>query len=397
MRRLLTLAVLGCALGWGAASASAETDLLVTPPVGTDAKDVKAALAKTSYTLSGRPITPECASDPGCLTKLGSDSNARRVLSINANGTKLTLTLVDAGAKLLLATRDVDIAKKKLARDLGPAISKFVEDAAVDKAKALFAEGNEHYNLGEFAQALDKYKLAYRVKPLAAFQFNIAQCHRKLGQYQDAIAMYQAYLVGTPNATNKATIESLIAEAKKALADQQALEQQRERDKLMTEQKKAEEARKAKEAQANAQSAQAQAESEQAKTEQARIAAERELEKKYNTHPARGWMVATAGLGLATAGVGGYFAYQTREVQRRYDAASCDGMSGLDQAEIDQCVADKKTGDRDAFLTNVLIGSGGAVIITALIVYAIDPGNVERPNRVGAAVTHNSINLVVRW
>jgi len=389
MRALLAVTFIMYVLGSGAAPAAAETELLIVPPIGTDAKEIKAALAKTSFAMSGKAIDATCANDPGCLTKIGTDSGARRVLSINASGDKLTLTLVDAGAKLLIATRD--IAKpKKLAKDLGPAIGKFVEEAVVDKAKALFAEGNEHYNLGEFEPALERYKLAYRVKPLAAFQFNIAQCHRKLGQYQDAIAMYQAYLVGTPNAQNKATIESLIAEAKKAIADQQALEQQRQRDRLATEQKKAVEARKAKEAQAAA-------EAETAKAEQARVAADRELEAKFNRHPARTWMLITTGLGLATGGAGAYFATKAREDQRRYDAAGCDPTSDLDLAEVNQCLADKKKGERDAFLTNVLIGSGAAVVITSMIIFAIDPGNVERPNRVGAAVTHNSINLVVRW
>src|SRR5213075_837707 len=98
----------------------------------------------------------------------------------------------------------------------GPALAKLVESVTVEKAKALFAEGNQHYNLGEFQQALEMYKLAYRVKPLPAFQFNIAQCHRKLGQHKDAIAMYQAYLVGVPDATNKDIVESLIAESRKA-------------------------------------------------------------------------------------------------------------------------------------------------------------------------------------
>src|SRR5690349_20814619 len=154
MRPLLALAVLVCVLGSGAAPAAAETELLVAPPVGTSAQDVKAALVNTSLTVSANPITPQCASDPGCLTKFGTDQTARRVLSINANGDRLTLTLVDAGAKVLLATRDVDIAKKKLAKSLGSTLGKFVEDAIVDKAKAVFAEGNEHYNLGEFAQAL---------------------------------------------------------------------------------------------------------------------------------------------------------------------------------------------------------------------------------------------------
>ncbi|HEY5923155.1 MAG TPA: hypothetical protein VIV11_15860, partial [Kofleriaceae bacterium] len=74
MRALLAVSMLMYVLGSGAAPAAAETELLVMPPVGKDAKDVKAALAKSSFALSGKPIDASCASDPGCLTKHGTDS-----------------------------------------------------------------------------------------------------------------------------------------------------------------------------------------------------------------------------------------------------------------------------------------------------------------------------------
>jgi tetratricopeptide (TPR) repeat protein len=392
MRAVSAFALLIYVLGFGAAPAAAETELAVLPPVGKGAGVVKAALTKARVgTLATKSIDASCASDPGCLTKTGGELGARRVLSISVDGDRLTLTLVDASAKLLLATRDVTLASKKLDKELGPTLKKFVEDATVDKAKALFAEGNEHYNLGEFAPALERYKLAYRVKPLSAFQFNIAQCHRKLGQYPDAIAMYQAYLVGVPNAQNRATVESLIAETKKLLADQRALETQREHDRMATEQKKAEESRKAQEAKAAA-------DRELAKTEQARIAAERERDKTYNKHPARGWMLVTGGLGLATIGAGAYFGVQARDLQRKFDAAGCgDSSTLLDMAAIDQCMDNRDKGDRNAFLTNVLVGSGGLIVVASLIVFIADPGNVERPSRAGVAITPSSVNFMVRW
>jgi tetratricopeptide (TPR) repeat protein len=316
------------------------------------------------------------------------------VLAIEVNGTRLTLTLADASAKLLIGTRDFDIPKKKLAKELGPTVKKFVDDATVDKAKALFAEGNEHYNLGEFDQALDRYKLAYRVKPLPAFQFNIAQCHRKLSQFKEAIAMYQAYLVGVPDAKDKATVESLIAESKKSLADKQALEAQRERDRLATEQKKAEEARKATEAQAAAAA-------EQSKTEQARIAAERERDKQFNRHPARKWMVLTSIVGLGAIGGGAYFGTQARELQQKFNDLRCPEYPqvSLVSGDIATCDDYREKGKRDALLSNVLIGAGAAVVVTSVIILIADPGNVERPtqSRASVAVTPTSFQVVVKW
>jgi tetratricopeptide (TPR) repeat protein len=392
MRSLFAIAMLVYVLGAGGATAAAETDLVVLP-VGKGAGDVKAALAKTRLTVGSKTIDGNCAGDPGCLTKAGNELGARRVLSISVDGERLTLTLVDASAKLLLATRDVTIAKKKLAAELGSTLTKFVDDATVDKAKALFAEGNEHYNLGEFGPALERYKLAYRVKPLPAFQFNIAQCHRKLGQYPDAIAMYQAYLVGVPNAKDRATVESLIAEAKKLQAEQQTRETQRERDRLTTEQKKAEEARKAQEAQAAA-------EAERARTEQARIAAERERDKTYNRHPVRKWMLVTGALGVAAGGAGAYFATQTKDLQTKFDDLGCGNtQTSLLAAENALCDDYRTRGKRDALISNVLIGSGAAIVVTSLIVLIADPGNVERPDavRAGVAVSPSSFQVVLRW
>jgi hypothetical protein len=390
MRRAFaaTLVLIGLVV---ATPAHAETDLAILGPIGTgDVAGVKAALGKVKGTLGAKAIDATCAGDPGCLTTTGRELGAHRVLSVVVNGSKLTLTLVDVSANTLLGIRDIDLPKK-VAKDLPPMVGKFVDDTIVDKAKALFAEGNQHYNLGEFTQALDKYKLAYRVKPLPAFQFNIAQCHRKLGQNKEAIAMYQAYLVDVPDAPNKAMVDSLIEESKKALAEQTAADSAHERERLATERKKAEEARKIKEAEAAAKA-------ETAKAEQARIAAERERDKSYNRHPARTFMLVTGALGLATIGAGAYFGVQARNAQRSFDDAGCgDPTMLLGQAALATCMDDRDRGQKNAFLSNVLLGSGGAVLLTSALVFIIDPGNVERPNGPRVSITPSSVKVVFAW
>jgi tetratricopeptide (TPR) repeat protein len=284
------------------------------------------------------------------------------------------------------------VTPRKLAKNLPPAIAKIVDTIIVDKAKALFAEGNQHYNIGEFTQALDKYKLAYRVKPLPAFQFNIAQCHRKLGQHKEAIAMYQAYLVDVPDAQNRAMVESLIGESKQAIDTQVASEQERERERLATERQKADSVRKIKEADAAAKA-------EAARAEQARIEAERERERKYNRHPARKFAVAATVFGLAAGGAGTYFALQARDQQRGFDNAGCgDPMRPLDAATLATCTQQREDGDRSALYANIGIATGGAFVLTGLILLIADPGNIERP-RAGAsvAITPTSIGAVIRW
>jgi tetratricopeptide (TPR) repeat protein len=295
----------------------------------------------------------------------------------------------------------VTIAERKLAKDLGPELRKFLDAAPTDRAKALFAIGNRHYELAEYPQALETYRKAYRVKPLPAFQFNIAQCHRKLGQHREAIQMYQAYLVGVPSADNKALVESLIAESQNQIAAAEKAVRDSEQAKLDTEKKKAEEARLAAEAAQKAKEAIANAEVERRKQLQAKLGAEREreLDKTYNTHPARKWMIATGAAGLAVAGAGAYFGLSARKHQSAFDDAGCGEPSqSLPEATLDACRDDKDTGTQHARLANILVGTGGGIVLASLLVYIIDPGNIERPKeRATIAVSPSSVNVVIRW
>jgi hypothetical protein len=249
-----------------ATRAAAETDLAVLPPLGKDVRDVQAALQKVRVgKLAKQSIDGACASDPQCLAKVGGELGARRVLAITVHGRRLTLTLVDADAKLLLGIRDISIPRSKLERALGPSLERFVDQVTADKVAA----------------------------------------------------------------------------------------------------------------------------------EHARGAGVRERAEAH--HPARPWMLLTGGLGLATAGAGVYFGVLARADQRRFDAAGCATSDALDSATVAQCKSDRKQGDRDTFLRNVLVGSGGAVVLASLIVYAIDPGHFERPTRTAIALTRDAVHVVVRW
>jgi tetratricopeptide (TPR) repeat protein len=312
----------------------------------------------------------------------------QRMISLAEKGSTVTVTVTDGETHLVLGTKTV--AKKDLAKALG----KTVDAITTDKAKALFAEANQHYSLGEFDQAMTSYSLAYRLKPLPAFLFNIAQCHRKLGHYKDAIAMYQNYLVGVPDAPNKEVVDSLIKEARdrQAEEDKKAQEQAKlaadlEAKRIEAEKKKAEDARKAKEAEARAAE-------ERREAEALRIKHDKET---YDRHPARAWMIATGVLGAAGLGAGGYFAVQERDVQHKFDAAKCGDPSQLLSApQLATCRQQRDEGQRDATLATSLLIGGGAVVAAAAIVFAIDPGNVERP-RTQLSVTAHSVGLVVHW
>ncbi|HEY5937320.1 MAG TPA: hypothetical protein VIU61_21880, partial [Kofleriaceae bacterium] len=192
-------------------------DVVILPAVDgkvspADLAQVKQALARAGH-VGAKSIDATCAADTSCLATVGLELRARAVvgIAVTSKGASLGfgLVLVDVGAKELIVKRDLTLATKKLAKELPAAVQKLVQDGPVQRAKDLFGQGSKHYAIGEFAPALELYKRAYRIKALPAFLFNMAQCHRKLGQHKDAIAMYQSYLVGIPNADNKALVESL--------------------------------------------------------------------------------------------------------------------------------------------------------------------------------------------
>ncbi len=389
------------------ASAMADTDLVVLGPV-TDAKVTPARANALSAALttagvgavSSRKIDVACASDAVCLGIVGVDLKANRVLAISATATAVELVLVDVAGKELVAKRDIVLADRNVARELPLELKKFLDSAPIERAKTLFAQGNQHYALGEFVSALEFYRRAYRIKPLPAFLFNIAQCHRKLGQHHEAVTMYQSYLAGVPDAQNKALVESLMAESKGKLAEEQrvadlAAQARRDVERLELERQRAEADRKAKEAVAMAAA-------ERTKIEQARLAAEHEraLEKTYNKHPARKWTIALGGVGAGALIAGGVFGFSARNAQSAFDDAGCGNPERvLDQPALAKCVDDRDRGKRSARLGSILLVSGGALLATSLVVFVLDPGNLARPERprTAVAIAPGSVQLVVQW
>ena len=102
------------------------------------------------------------------------------------------------------------------------------EDADTKAARKHFQRGEKLFNLGKFDDALGEYEAAYERKPLPGFLYNIAQCHRNLGNYKQAVFGYRNYLRQVPDAGNRDAVLDLIDE----LEDKQrALEDAAARDK----------------------------------------------------------------------------------------------------------------------------------------------------------------------
>src|SRR3954470_11462414 len=88
----------------------------------------------------------------------------------------------------------------------------------LDEARQHAASAKVHYDLGEYKEAADEYIIVYRLRPIPALLFNIAQAYRQGGLYDKARQFYKSYLRESPNAPNKAAIEQNIREMDELLA-----------------------------------------------------------------------------------------------------------------------------------------------------------------------------------
>ena len=104
----------------------------------------------------------------------------------------------------------------------GPTSTGTGEAAAKEAAKEHSRAGSIHYNLRHYGEAIEDYSQAYRLYPAPELLFNLGQCHRGLGDHVSAITLYRNYLRQKPDASNRRTVEQLIAESQEALAQSRA-------------------------------------------------------------------------------------------------------------------------------------------------------------------------------
>lgn len=94
--------------------------------------------------------------------------------------------------------------------------------SSVAQARTLYESGKAHYNLGEYGEALDDFKRAYRLRQDAAILFNIAQCHRMLGQFELAARYYRTFKRELPDDRDSSAVDRLIADMDKAVQERSA-------------------------------------------------------------------------------------------------------------------------------------------------------------------------------
>jgi len=89
-------------------------------------------------------------------------------------------------------------------------------DPKAEQARAHFQQGDTFFKLDKYAQALQEFEQAYLAKQDPSFLYNIAQCHRLMGNRVEAIRFYKRYLNDAPSAANRPVAEKHIRDLESA-------------------------------------------------------------------------------------------------------------------------------------------------------------------------------------
>ena len=87
------------------------------------------------------------------------------------------------------------------------------------RAEAIYKEGLRHYNVGEYEQAIAKFKESYLISAEPLLLFNIGQAYRLEGDCKQAILSYNAYLRESKDEAIRAQVGAAIEKCRATLAE----------------------------------------------------------------------------------------------------------------------------------------------------------------------------------
>ncbi len=89
------------------------------------------------------------------------------------------------------------------------------------QARVHFDRGRTFFDVDEYRKAIAEFKAAHIEKPDPAFLYNIAECHRRLGEVSDALLFYRRFLAAAPAGDKtRPIVEQRIAELKTVAEEQ---------------------------------------------------------------------------------------------------------------------------------------------------------------------------------
>ena len=286
---------------------------------------------------------------------------------------------------------------------------------AADKkaADALFKEGREHVDTGDYAVACAKFLASYKLDPLSSTLLNLADCHQRAGQtataydrFQEAVALAKKLGRADREKTARDRLEALepkLTKVEVRLAEQDKSQATVTRDGApLSREELAGPVRvdpgphtffvTAPGKKSFSTTVTATDEGKTYTVDVPALAAEGDepeappkvggkapsKDTTSNESPGSGRKTVAlivGGAGLVIAGVGGYFGIRTfskwSDSESRCDASGCD-REGIDLA------SDAKT---SGFISTIGLAAGGAIFATGVILYLTAPGKTDKPAR----------------
>lgn len=216
-------------------------------------------------------------------------------------------------------------------------------------AVAHFNEGNAHYKVRDFEKAVEEYKAGELVQAAARFDYNLGQCYRLLGKYEDATWHYERYVH-----SGFATAED-IEQINKWISEMKAETEQRARSAPPTE----------------------------PATLQPRPARTPGIDAWYQDY--FGWVLAGAGFVVGGVGVG----LDANASSLRDDANRTSNQQ--------QQVSLRNTADSRELAGTILAIGGGAILVTGIVKLAIHDHEPSMPSAVSIALSPSGVFVFGRF
>lgn len=93
-------------------------------------------------------------------------------------------------------------------------------DGDKQRARELYQRGQEQFERGQYAAAIEIFREGYALAPRPQFLFNIAQAYRLVGECERAREFYESYLRAMPAASNRAIAEKHLAATVRCIEQQ---------------------------------------------------------------------------------------------------------------------------------------------------------------------------------
>jgi len=90
-------------------------------------------------------------------------------------------------------------------------------------AREAYRDGSRLYDLADWKNALESFCKAYFNFEEPTFLFNIAQCHRQLGNSTEALRFYKTYLRKATNPPNEVEVNKLMAQLEATIEKEKAI------------------------------------------------------------------------------------------------------------------------------------------------------------------------------